>query len=88
LKNGSPNTLFLLVDLFIGFAQNFFEMNRLTHDFSNGNCANPENVLTNGKKGIKIQKRIVHALALFKALCKFLVWLRIYSIYSNITGKA
>jgi hypothetical protein len=39
-----------------------------TRRFSKGNCANPGNVMTNRKKGIKIQKRVVHALKLFKIL--------------------
>jgi hypothetical protein len=34
--------------------------------FSKEFCENPGNGLTNRKKGIKLQKRLVHALSVFK----------------------
>jgi hypothetical protein len=56
-----------LVDVFLGFAQNSFEMQHaVTCRFSKEFCDNPGNVLTNRKEGIKIQKRIVNALPVFK----------------------
>jgi hypothetical protein len=56
-----------LVDEFLGFAQNSFEKRQAaTCRFSKEFCENPGNVLTNRKEGIKIQKRIVNALPVFK----------------------
>jgi hypothetical protein len=59
--------LILLVDVFLGFAQNSFEMQHsaICH-FSKEFCENPGNVLTNRKEGTKIQKRIVNALPVLK----------------------
>jgi hypothetical protein len=45
-----------LVDVFLGYSHNSFE--------------NPGNVLTNRKEEIKIQKRIVNALPVFKRVLK------------------
>jgi hypothetical protein len=59
--------LILLVYVFLGFAQNSFEMQHAaTCRFSKEFCENPGNVLTNRKEGIKIQKRIMNALPVFK----------------------
>jgi hypothetical protein len=56
-----------LVDVFLGFAQNSFEKRQAaTCRFSKEFCENPGNVLTNRKEGIKIQKRIVNSLTVFK----------------------
>jgi hypothetical protein len=56
-----------LVDVFLGFAQNSFEMQHAAAcRFSKEFCENPGNVLTNRKGGIKIQKRIVNAIPVFK----------------------
>jgi hypothetical protein len=56
-----------LVDVFLGFAHNSFEKGKeATCRFSKELCENPGNVLTNRKEGIKIQKRIVNALPVFK----------------------
>jgi hypothetical protein len=56
-----------LVDVFLGFAHNFFEKGKpATCRFSKEFCENLGNVLTNRKEGIKIQKRIVNALPVFK----------------------
>jgi hypothetical protein len=56
-----------LADVFLGFAHNSFEKGKAaTCRFSKESCENPENVLTNRKEGIKIQKRIVNALPVFK----------------------
>jgi hypothetical protein len=55
-----------LVEVFLGFAHNSFEMQHgATCRFSKEFCENPGNVLTNRKEGIKIQKRIVNALLVF-----------------------
>jgi hypothetical protein len=49
------------------FAHNSFEMQHAaTCHFSKEFCENPGNVLTNRKEGIKIQKKIVNALQVFK----------------------
>jgi hypothetical protein len=70
LKNGSANTPFPLVDLFSGIAHNSFEMQQATAQyFSNENCANPGKVTTNRKKGITINKKVVHTHRLFKNNC-------------------
>jgi hypothetical protein len=67
LKTESANALFLLVDTFLGFAQNSFEERQAAAcRFSKEFCGNPGNVLTNRKEGIKFQKRIVKALPVFK----------------------
>jgi hypothetical protein len=59
--------LVLLVDVFLRFAPNTFEKGKAaTCRFSREFCENPGNVLTNRKEGIKIQKRIVNALPVFK----------------------
>jgi hypothetical protein len=56
-----------LVDVFLGLAHNSFEMQHAaTCHFSKEFCENPGNVFTNRKEGIKIQKRIVNALTVFK----------------------
>jgi hypothetical protein len=56
-----------LVDVFLGFAHNSFEMQHAAScRFSKEFYENPGNVLTNRKEGIKIQKRIVNALQVFK----------------------
>jgi hypothetical protein len=56
-----------LVDVFLGFAQNSFEMQHVaTCRFSKEFCENPGNVRTNRKEGVKIQKRIVNTLPVFK----------------------
>jgi hypothetical protein len=56
-----------LVDIFLGFAQTSFEKQQAaTCRFSKEFDENPLNVLTNRKEGMKIQKRIVHALPVFK----------------------
>jgi hypothetical protein len=56
-----------LVGVFLGVAQNSFEKQQAaTYRFSKEFCENPQNVLTNRKEGIKIQKRIVNALPVFK----------------------
>jgi hypothetical protein len=55
-----------LVDVFLRFAHNSFEKRKAAicrfYEF----CENPGNVLKNRKEGIKIQKRIVNALPVFK----------------------
>jgi hypothetical protein len=59
--------LILLVDVFLGFAHNTFEKGKAaTCRFSREFCENPGNVFSNRKEGIKIQKRIVNALPVFK----------------------
>jgi hypothetical protein len=56
-----------LVDTYLGFAQNSFEKwQAAVCRFSKEFCENPGNVLTNRKKVIKLQKRIVHSLSVFK----------------------
>jgi hypothetical protein len=56
-----------LLDVFLGFAQNSFEKQQAaTCCFSKEFCENPGNVLTNRKERIKIQKRIVNSLTVFK----------------------
>jgi hypothetical protein len=56
-----------LVDVFFGFAHNSFEKGKAaTCRFSKEFCENPGNVITNRKEGIKLQKRIVNALPVFK----------------------
>jgi hypothetical protein len=56
-----------LVDVFLGYSHNSFEKRQpATCRFSKEFCENPGNVLTNRKEGIKIQKRIVNALPVFK----------------------
>jgi hypothetical protein len=56
-----------LVDVFLGFAHNSFGKGKAaTCCFSKELCENPGNVLTNRKERIKIQKRIVSALPVFK----------------------
>jgi hypothetical protein len=56
-----------LVDVFLGFAQNSIEKPQAaTCRFSKEFCENLGNVLTNSKEGVKIQKRIVNALPVFK----------------------
>jgi hypothetical protein len=56
-----------LVDVFLGFAQNSYEMQHpAACRFSKEFCGFSGNVLTNRKEGIKIQKRIVNALPVFK----------------------
>jgi hypothetical protein len=56
-----------LVDTFLGFAHNYFEERQAaTCRFSKEFCQNPGNISINRKTGIKIQKRIVHALSVFK----------------------
>ncbi len=53
--------LLLLVGTFPGFVRNPFDQRQATPcHFSKDFCANPGNVLTNEKKRIKLQKRIVH----------------------------
>jgi hypothetical protein len=63
--------LFLLVNALLGFTQNSFEK-RLegTCLFSKRFRTNFENVPANRKRWIKIQKRIVHALSLFKRVLR------------------
>jgi hypothetical protein len=59
--------LILLVDVFLGFAHNYYEKGKAaTFRFSKEFCENLGNVITNRKEGIKIQKRIVYALPVFK----------------------
>jgi hypothetical protein len=59
--------LFLLVDVFLGFVHNSFKKGKAaTYRFSKEFCENSGNVLTNRKEGIKIQKKIVNALPVFK----------------------
>jgi hypothetical protein len=59
--------LILLVDIFLGFSHNSFEKEKAaTCRISKEFCENLGNVLTNRKEGIKIQKRIVNALPVFK----------------------
>jgi hypothetical protein len=66
LKRKSGIPLFLLVNAFLGFTQNSFEKRlKATCVFSRRFCKNVGNVPANRKRGIKIQKRIVHALPLF-----------------------
>jgi hypothetical protein len=56
-----------LVDVFLGFAHNSFEKQQAAIcRFSKEFCENPGNVITNRKEGIKIQKRIVIVLPVFK----------------------
>jgi hypothetical protein len=56
-----------LVDIFLGFAHNSFEKGKAaTCRSSKQFCENPGNVLTNRKGRIKIQKRIVNALPVFR----------------------
>jgi hypothetical protein len=56
-----------LVDVFLGFAQNSYEKQQAaTCRFSKEFRENPGKILTNRKEGIKIQKRIVNALPVFK----------------------
>jgi hypothetical protein len=56
-----------LVNTFLRFAHNSFEEWQAdTCRFSNEFCEDPGNVSTNRKKELKIQKRIVHALSVFK----------------------
>jgi hypothetical protein len=53
--------LLLLVGTFPGFVRNPFDQRQATPcHFSKDFCANQGNVLTNEKKRIKLQKRIVH----------------------------
>jgi hypothetical protein len=66
-RQESAIAIFLLVHTFLIFAYNSFEEQQAaTCRFSKEFCENPGYVSTNGKKGIKIQKRIVHALPVFK----------------------
>jgi hypothetical protein len=56
-----------LLDVFLGFAQNSFEKQQAANCcFSKEFCENPGNVFTNRKERIKIQKRIVNSLTVFK----------------------
>jgi hypothetical protein len=56
-----------LVDVFLEFAHNSFETGQAaTCHFSKEFCENPGNILTNRKERIKIQKRTVNALSVFK----------------------
>jgi hypothetical protein len=56
-----------MVDTLLGFANYSFEAwQAATCRFSKEFCESAGNVPTNGKKEIKIQKRIVHALPVFK----------------------
>jgi hypothetical protein len=58
--------------VFYGFANNSFEKQQAaTCRFSKEFSENPGKGLTNRKEGIKIQKRIVNALSVFKKVCKF-----------------
>jgi hypothetical protein len=58
-----------LVDVFLRFAHNYFEKQQAaTCRFSKEFCENLGNVLTNRKEGIRIQKRIVNALSVFKTV--------------------
>jgi hypothetical protein len=69
LKTGECNSPHPWVDVFLGFAQNSFESDMqlpATCCYSKEFCENPGNVLTNRKEGIKIQKRIVNSLPVFK----------------------
>jgi hypothetical protein len=60
-----------LVDVFLGFAHNSFEKGKAaTCRFTKEFCENPGNVLTNRKEAIKIQKRILNALPVFKRVLK------------------
>jgi hypothetical protein len=63
--------LFLLVNAFLRFPQNLFEKGlKATCLFSNKCCTNLGNLPANRQRGIKIQKRIVHALPLLKRVLK------------------
>jgi hypothetical protein len=56
-----------LVDTFIGFAPNSFAKQQATAcRISNEFQENPRKLFTSMKKGIKIEKRIVHALSVVK----------------------
>jgi hypothetical protein len=67
LKTGKFNFPHPISDVFLGFAQNSFEQRQAaTCRFSKEFCENPGNVLTDRKEGIKIQKRIVNSLTVFK----------------------
>jgi hypothetical protein len=56
-----------LVDVFLGFAYNSFEKGKAaTCRFSKELCENSGNVTSNSNEGIKIQKRLVNALPVFK----------------------
>jgi hypothetical protein len=60
----SATCFFLLVDTFLGVTQNSFEK-RFSRKFCEiKECAN------SGEKGIKIEKKIFHALPFFR-VCKF-----------------
>jgi hypothetical protein len=56
-----------LVDVLFRFAHKTFEQGKAAScRFSKEFFENPRNVITNRKEGIKIQKRIVNALPVFK----------------------
>jgi hypothetical protein len=56
-----------LVNVFLGFAHTSFEKRQAsTCHFSKEFHENPGNVLTSRKEGIKIQKKTVNALPVFK----------------------
>jgi hypothetical protein len=78
-----------LVDVFLGFAQNSFEMQHsATCRFSKEFCENPGNVLTKRNEWIKIKKRIVNALPVFKRVLyiqKLLVLAAKNLLIQNIT---
>jgi hypothetical protein len=58
-----------LVNAFLGFTQNSFEKRlKATCLFSKRFCKNFGNVPSTRKRGITIQKRIVHALPLFRSV--------------------
>jgi hypothetical protein len=66
-RQKSAVSLLLLVDKLVGFAQYSFEKRQaVSCRFSKEFCEYPGNVLTNRKEGIKIQKRMVHPLTIFK----------------------
>jgi hypothetical protein len=55
-----------LVHTFLGLAQNSFEKQQtVTWRISKEFLENPGNVPTNRRKGVKIQKRILHELPVF-----------------------
>jgi hypothetical protein len=66
-RQQSAVPLFLLVDIFFGFAENSSEKWKAAICcFAKELCKNLGNVLTNRKIRIKLQKSIMHALFFFK----------------------
>jgi hypothetical protein len=78
------NTIF---DIFPGFQQNSFEKKHaVTCSFLIEFCENPGNIPTKWKTGIKIQKRIMHSLNVFKrvSLIQNVLMLSGYEIINSV----